>query len=216
MQKNKFIHEDIKAVCNRAVKKLIAIGAIGITVSASALTASAYYDTKEDVEEMVQKINEEVAFVESHFSREKIEEFIPASKKLEKWWPFATFPYVAWEGMVQNMNLDKVLNEPTEVSVHRLLDLMDPDHRAIAERCMAEGDRSSYASLWCVLRDYWNLVEQPLYSAHPIFGLHNQAVERARKREEEWLTHYATCDAEELSMTWEAEAQVGHIKSAEA
>ena len=196
MQKNKFIHEYIKAVCNRAAKKLVAIGAIGIAISASALTTAAYFDTREDVKEMVQKINEEVAFVESHFSREKIEEFIPESKKLGKWWYYDTFPYVAWEGMVQNMNLDKVLNEPTEVSVHRLLDLMDPDHRTIAEGCMDDGDRSSYASLWCVLRDYWILVGQPLLSGHPIFGLGKQAVERAKKREEEWLTHYATCEAQ--------------------
>ena len=208
MQKNKFVYEDIKAVCSSAAKKLVAIGAIGLAVSASTLSAFAYYDTREDVEKMVQKINEEVAFVESHFSREKIEEFIPSSKKLGKWWDYETFPYVAWEGMVQNMNLDKVLNEPTEVSVHRLLDLMDPDHRAIAESCMAEGDRSSYASLWCVLRDYGILVKQPLYSNHPIFGLGKQAVERAKKREEEWSTHYATCDAEELSMTCEDDTAV--------
>ena len=41
MQKNKFIHEDIKAVCNRAAKKLVVLGLVGLCGSSFSQSAFA-------------------------------------------------------------------------------------------------------------------------------------------------------------------------------
>lgn len=169
MQKNKFVHEDSKAVCNSAAKKLVALGLVAAVAAGGnpALCGNAYHfiasaqtSCPESIKRMIDNIEQLKKRVENDVLPPEL-----IQRGLQLHLPEFHSAFSAWFELLPNIDLDRVLTDTPENSIERLLSLMPERERIDTEHALeAVAPARDYEALWIVLRDIWLMVKQPLYA----------------------------------------------------